>query len=231
MGSQPLSHELIVALIDSHLFDLVKAVELLVGICVADGVLHAARAAGRHAGLVLRVLLGRAARRLGLARRACSATRCSTCNLLLCLAYVRSYGSMFALRSTPRAFGALDARARRRSLRGRGHEVGSSLPLASDLRRLDAGQRGINHFFLPLWPEPIGHEPLALQFMDAFVHSGLIDVAMAIELVTGVADPHRLLRAGGAVRRDAGVDVRAVTGRRSWITSRWARCWHSSPSR
>jgi uncharacterized membrane protein YphA (DoxX/SURF4 family) len=44
---------------------------------------------------------------------------------------------------------------------------------------------GINHFFLPLWPEPAGHEPLAVQLMAAFMHSGLLDVAMAIELVTG----------------------------------------------
>ena len=32
MGTQPLSNELVVALIDSHLFDLVKAVELVVGL-------------------------------------------------------------------------------------------------------------------------------------------------------------------------------------------------------
>jgi uncharacterized membrane protein YphA (DoxX/SURF4 family) len=44
---------------------------------------------------------------------------------------------------------------------------------------------GINHFFLPLWPEPTGHEPLAMQLMAAFMHSGLLDVAMAIELVAG----------------------------------------------
>ena len=37
MGSQPLSHELIVALIDSHLFDIVKAVELIAGISVLTG--------------------------------------------------------------------------------------------------------------------------------------------------------------------------------------------------
>ena len=37
MGSQPLSHELIVALLDSHLFDLVKAVELLAGLAVLTG--------------------------------------------------------------------------------------------------------------------------------------------------------------------------------------------------
>ncbi|MEP7313254.1 MAG: hypothetical protein ABI859_11775 [Pseudomonadota bacterium] len=43
----------------------------------------------------------------------------------------------------------------------------------------------INHFFFPMWAEPTGHEPLAVQLMDAFVHSRLFDVAMAIELVTG----------------------------------------------
>jgi uncharacterized membrane protein YhaH (DUF805 family) len=44
---------------------------------------------------------------------------------------------------------------------------------------------GANHYFLSLWPMPTGHEPLATQLMSAFVHSGLIDVAMAIQLVTG----------------------------------------------
>jgi uncharacterized membrane protein YhaH (DUF805 family) len=44
---------------------------------------------------------------------------------------------------------------------------------------------GINHFFFPLWSAPAGHEPLAVQLMDALVHSGLLDVAMAIQLVTG----------------------------------------------
>ena len=44
---------------------------------------------------------------------------------------------------------------------------------------------GANHFFFAMWPEPIGHEPLALQLMNALVHSGLFDVAMAIELVCG----------------------------------------------
>jgi hypothetical protein len=32
---------------------------------------------------------------------------------------------------------------------------------------------------------PVGHEPLAMQLMAALVHSRLIDVAMAIQLVTG----------------------------------------------
>lgn len=44
---------------------------------------------------------------------------------------------------------------------------------------------GLNHFFLHLWPEPVGHAPLAIQLLDAFTHSGLLDVAMVIELVCG----------------------------------------------
>ena len=44
---------------------------------------------------------------------------------------------------------------------------------------------GVNHFFFPLWAEPAGVEPLAVQLMAAFVHSGLLNVAMTIELVTG----------------------------------------------
>jgi uncharacterized membrane protein YphA (DoxX/SURF4 family) len=44
---------------------------------------------------------------------------------------------------------------------------------------------GANHFFFSLWPEPTGHEPLAIQLMAALVHSRLFDVVMAIELVTG----------------------------------------------
>ncbi len=44
---------------------------------------------------------------------------------------------------------------------------------------------GANHFFFSLWPMPTGHEPLAVQLMSALVHSRLLDVAMAIQLVTG----------------------------------------------
>ena len=44
---------------------------------------------------------------------------------------------------------------------------------------------GANHFFLSLYPGPVGHEPLAVQLMAALVHSRMYDVAMAIQLVTG----------------------------------------------
>ncbi len=44
---------------------------------------------------------------------------------------------------------------------------------------------GANHFFYPLWSLPSGHQPLAIQLMSALVHSGLLGVAMAIQLVSG----------------------------------------------
>jgi uncharacterized membrane protein YphA (DoxX/SURF4 family) len=44
---------------------------------------------------------------------------------------------------------------------------------------------GLNHFFLHLYAEPSGSEPMAIQLMAALNHSGLYDVAMIIETVTG----------------------------------------------
>jgi uncharacterized membrane protein YhaH (DUF805 family) len=45
---------------------------------------------------------------------------------------------------------------------------------------------GVNHFFFHLYPEPVGHEALAIQLLTAFQHSRLFDVAMAMELIAGV---------------------------------------------
>lgn len=44
---------------------------------------------------------------------------------------------------------------------------------------------GANHFFGPFYPEPTGTTPLAIQLMQALVNSRLLDVAMAVQLLTG----------------------------------------------
>ena len=108
MGTKPLSHELIVALLDSHLFDLVKAVELLAGICVLTGFFTP---------LALIVCMpvsfcvfywdtplegwGSRASVFGEA--------VLLCNCLLCLAYFKSYRAMFAFRSKPGGVAAVEA--------------------------------------------------------------------------------------------------------------------------
>jgi uncharacterized membrane protein YhaH (DUF805 family) len=44
---------------------------------------------------------------------------------------------------------------------------------------------GANYLFLSLWALPTGHEPLSMELIGAFAHSGLLTVAMLIQLVTG----------------------------------------------
>lgn len=175
VGTQPLSQELFYALFDSHLFDLVKAVELVAGI----GVLF-----GFYVPLSLVICMpvsfcvwywdtplegwGSGASIFG--------TAVLVCQVLLCLAYIRSYSSMFALRSKPRTPGAAD-----------GSATGKRLVLAAQLI-FGAWMvvSGINYFFVSLYPMPTGSEPLAMQLMTALVNSRLLDVVVAIQMVAGV---------------------------------------------
>ncbi len=105
MGSQPLSHELIVALIDSHLFDLVKLVELLAGICVLTG-FFTPLALLACMPVSFCVFFWDAPLEGWGSRAAQFGYSVLGCNLLLCLAFVRSYRTMFALRARPRVPGA-----------------------------------------------------------------------------------------------------------------------------
>jgi len=108
MGTKPLSHELIVALLDSHLFDLVKAVELLAGLSVLTGI---------YTPLALIMCMPVSfcvffwdtpleGWTSGAAIYGCSVL---LCNVLLCLVHLKDYQSMFALRSRPRTVGAIHA--------------------------------------------------------------------------------------------------------------------------
>lgn len=106
MGSQPLSQELIVALLNSHLFDMVKGVEFIAGVMVLTGLYT-------PLGLVLCMPVSfcvfywdtplegwtSPASHFGEA--------CLLINVLLCVAYIKSYRSMFVLFAKPRTtFGA-----------------------------------------------------------------------------------------------------------------------------
>ncbi len=165
MGSQPLSMELIRALLDSGLFDLVKAVELIAGL----GVLF-----GFYTPLALLICMpvsfnvfywdaplegwGSGAARFGYA--------VLLVNVLLCLTYIKSYRAMFTLR--------VEAKQMQQLVLGGRILFGAWMLLNS-----------ANYLFLSLWPAPAGHEPLAIQLMTSLVHSRLLDVAMVIQLVTG----------------------------------------------
>ena len=108
MGTQPLSHELIVALLDSHLFDIVKAVELIAGVCVLLG-FYTPLALIICMPVSFCVFFWDAPLEGWGSRAAIFGYSALLFNVLLCLAYTKSYRSMFALRSRPGSFRASDA--------------------------------------------------------------------------------------------------------------------------
>jgi len=165
MGNQPLSTELITALLDSHQFDLTKAVELLAGLAVLTGL---------FAPLLLVVCMpvsfcvwywdtplqgwGSASAIFGWS--------VLVCNVVLCLSYIDTYRAMLAARATPHG-------AKNAVLAGR--VIFGAFMLLS----------GANRLFGSFFPVPMGHQPLAVELMTALVDSRLIYVVAGIQLVTG----------------------------------------------
>lgn len=166
MGSQPQSMELIVALIDSRLFDLVKGVELIAGIAVLFGF---------YTPLALLVCLPVSfgvfywdAPLEGWSSGAAIygyATLLS--NVLLCVAYNKYYRPMFGLRTVvaERKQAVLVARL----------ILGAWLVL-----------HAANTLFLNILPSPTGTQPLSELLMNALTNSRLLHVALVVQLIAGV---------------------------------------------
>jgi len=175
----PLAHEMLFALLHSHLFDLVKAVELITGISVLLGFFTPVMLLVCMP-VAFCVFWWDSPLSAWNASSVIAGGRVLACNILLCVAFIASYRSMFALRAMPRALGppSIDQTA--------GTSAVPPLVLAG---RLIFGAwmlvNGANQFLLSFWPTPSGHDPLAVELMGALVHSHLLDVAMLIELVTG----------------------------------------------
>jgi len=174
--TRPLAHEMLFALLHSHLFDVVKAVELLTGIAVLLGFFTP---------LMLLVCMPVAfcvfwwdaplsSWNYG---SVMAGGRVLASDLLLCVAFISCYRAMFALRAKPQ-------------LQTTAHTATNpAMPRLVLAVRIIFGawmlMSGANYLFLSLWPVPTGHEPLSMELMGAFVHSGLLTVAMLIQLVTG----------------------------------------------
>jgi len=165
MGSQPLSQELIIALLDSNLFDLVKAVELIAGLGLLLG-LYTSLSLLICLPVSFCVFYWDAPLEGWGSRAAIFGYSVLLCNSLLCLAYYKSYSSMFILRATV---------GERKLL-----VLGGRLLLGAWMLL-----NGANYLFFSFWSIPMGNEPLALQLMTSLVNSRLLDVAMAIQLLTG----------------------------------------------
>ena len=108
MGRQPLSQELIMALLDSGLFDLVKAVELIAGLSALTG-LYLPLALVLCMPVSFCVFYWDTPLEGWGSRASWFGESVLFANTVLCLAYLKNYRSMFALRSKPRTLGSASA--------------------------------------------------------------------------------------------------------------------------
>lgn len=164
MGNQPLSQALIAALIDSGLFDLVKAVELIAGLCLLLG-FHVPLALVALMPVSFCVWYWDVPLQGWDSVSAYYGWAVLGCNVLLCLAYIGSYKRMFSLRAE------------------------AIMPGLARMARLVFGGwmlvNGANQLALHLYAMPAGQTPLAVQLMSALSDSGLLAVAMAVQMVAG----------------------------------------------
>src|SRR5262245_31362967 len=103
--TNPLAHEMLFALLHSHLFDLVKAVELITGISVLL-VLYCPVVLLVCMPVAFCVFWWDSPLSAWNPGSVFAGSRVLACNVLLSVAFIASYRSMFALRSKPRAPGA-----------------------------------------------------------------------------------------------------------------------------
>jgi uncharacterized membrane protein YhaH (DUF805 family)/uncharacterized membrane protein YphA (DoxX/SURF4 family) len=168
----PLAAEMLSALLSSHLFDLVKGVELVAGLAVLLGFFTP-----------LALLIGMPVAfcvfwwdaplsewSMG---SVIAGGRVLGSHVLLCIAFVASFRLMLAMRAHIPAT-IRTPKLQQTALAGR-LLFGAWMLL-----------NGLNHFFFTFWPTPSGAEPLSIQLMTALVNSSLLDVCMLIELVAGV---------------------------------------------
>jgi uncharacterized membrane protein YhaH (DUF805 family)/uncharacterized membrane protein YphA (DoxX/SURF4 family) len=170
-STHPLAAEMLSALLNTHLFDLVKAVELITGLAVLFG-FFTPLALLACMPVAFCVFWWDSPLSEWNTASVVAGARVLASNVLLCVAYIAVLRPMFAVRAN----------------------VANTVQTPT-LKQLALAARvifgawllmnGANHFFFSLWQTPAGQEPLSMQLMSALVHSHLLDVCMLIELVAG----------------------------------------------
>ena len=170
-STHPLAAEMLSALLHTHLFDLVKAVELITGLAVLFG-FFTPLALLACMPVAFCVFWWDSPLSEWNTSSVIAGSRVLACNVLLCVAYIASLRSMFAVRAS--VANTVQAPTLKQ-LAVAGRVIFGAWLLAN----------GANHFFFSLWATPTGQEPLSMELMSALVNSHLLDVCMLIELVAG----------------------------------------------
>jgi uncharacterized membrane protein YhaH (DUF805 family)/uncharacterized membrane protein YphA (DoxX/SURF4 family) len=170
-SSHPLAAEMLSALLHTHLFDLVKAVELITGLAVLFG-FFTPLALLACMPVAFCVFWWDSPLSEWNTGSVIAGGRVLASNVLLCVAYIASLRSMFAVRAS--AASTVQTPTTKQLALAARVIFGAWLLL-----------NGANHFFFSLWPTPTGQQPLSMELMTALVNSHLLDVCMLIELVAG----------------------------------------------
>lgn len=170
-SSHPLAAQMLSALLHTHLFDLVKAVELITGLAVLFG-FFTPLALLACMPVAFCVFWWDAPLSEWNTSSMIAGGRVLASNVLLCVAYIASLQSMFAVRVSA----------------ARNVQAPAKQPLVLAGRAIFGAwmlMNGANHFFFSVWATPVGQTPLSSELMSALVDSHLLDVCMLIELVAG----------------------------------------------
>jgi uncharacterized membrane protein YhaH (DUF805 family)/uncharacterized membrane protein YphA (DoxX/SURF4 family) len=167
----PLAAEMLNALLHTHLFDLVKAVELITGVAVLFGY-FTPLALLVCMPVAFCVFWWDAPLSEWNTSSVIAGGRVLASNVLLCVAYIASFRSMFAVRAS--VANTVQAPALQQLALAARVIFGAWMLL-----------NGVNHFFFSYWSTPAGQELLSTELMSALVHSQLLDVCMLIEFVAG----------------------------------------------
>ena len=170
-SSHPLAAEMLTALLNTHLFDLVKAVELVAGVAILFG-FFSPLALLLCMPVAFCVFWWDAPLSEWSTSSVIAGARVLGSHVLLCIAFIASFRSMFAVRVNV-ANAAFSPTLKQ------------IVPVARVLFGAWMLLNGISHFFFPLWQTPAGQTPLSMELMTALVNSSLLDVCMLIELVAG----------------------------------------------
>ncbi len=167
----PLAAEMLTALLNTHLFDVVKAVELIVGLAVLAGYFTPlALLIGMP--IVICVFWWDAPLSEWSYGSMIAGGRVLASNFLLSFAYIASMKSMFPVRAS--VAGTEQAPGRKQLVLAGRVIFGAWMLL-----------NGLNHFLFHFWATPAGQTALSTELMNALVHSNLLDLCMLIELVAG----------------------------------------------
>jgi len=170
-SSHPLAAQMLSALLHTHLFDLVKAVELIAGLAILFGY-FTPLALMVCMPVAFCVFWWDAPLSEWSTSSVIAGARVLAANVLLSVAYIASFRSMFAVRAS--VAGTVQTPSTKQLVLAARVIFGAWMLL-----------NGANHFFFSVWATPTGQEPLSIELMSALVDSHLLDVCMLIEFVAG----------------------------------------------